>query len=1098
MFQIGQIFGDFEILECLGQGEAGTMYRARQVSADRIVALKVMHGVPAPAPEAVARFCHDAQVAMALRHPDLVQALATGETDGVHWVALEFVEGTNAQARLKRKGRLALPEVIAIATHVAGALDYGWRKAKLIHGDVEPDTILLSKKSEVKLAGLGFGHGLGDVKPFAADGAPSGAAHYVSPERAEGKKDADFRADIYSLGCTLFHLISGETPYPGDTALAVILHHCTMPVPQLQTVRPECPPEISRMVMKMMHKMPSGRHQDYEELIADLRLCYEVLTAPPKAEAVPAPAAPAPAQAAAAVPPRESIGVPVAAPTARPAPSRESINAAMQQRTAAAKPDVTQGEPIKVAVMLPEEKGGEETEQPGEKRRRFGKPLIIGAGVLAGAIIALICIAPWKGERLSEAQRAERDRASGKLTPIPKISPTPKPAVAKTTPVARKIFPVRTPPPLDRQFAGPAQRGITPEHVTLPPKREEAPPEPTALTMPAVPAVPVAPVAPAVPAAPQSVTAKWIAEQEPKWQAAYAGEVSAPFEKAVAELNVQYRASVERELATLPASEAAASAVAFRAERTRITAGGTVPAEDESMAPPSLRTIRAGYRTAFAKLDAERFAKAKSVHARHDAILAQTQAALTQKLRTSEAQEIQAKRDSLRDAWLKPPAGSAPAAADATPTPEPVPPKPAPAPATRLPKLAPRQLVERLLAMGATFSVGSTGAPKPIAKIADLPGDKFAIVKIEFIPLGEISTADLDIIEQLPDVEELLLTGVPATDATIKLLRSLPSLRVLGLRDLKDVSAVGFRSVATLPSLKTLTVRGPIGAESLGAFVASRKLESLTLSDVTFAEPDFGAIASIPALKTLTIVTRDPVKPAAWARLAAAKKLTTLNLEKTPKTAEMIAHIGRIAPLTSLSLGDVALADADLAPLGALKHLQTLKTTADSTLDGSIFASWPLNPVMKTLTFASTKSVSDKALRGIATAFPNLERLEVRANSGSVTPVGLTHLQKLRKLNYLNFTGDAMDATALGHLVIFDQLTHLGLGAARLTEADVRVLAKFGSLRELEWLSPPVTDGALKGFAKLRTLTQFKIGNTAKPEVTEKLVAALPTVKVVP
>lgn len=1086
MFHVGQTVGDFEILGCLGQGGAGATYKARQLSSDRIVVLKTMSDAAASAPDVVARFRRDADVAVALDHPDLVRTFASGATEGVHWVALEFVEGTNAQARLKRKGKLALPEALAIATHVAGALDYGWRKAQIIHGDVEPDTILLSKKSEVKLAGLGFGHGLGEWKPFVADGVPSGAAHYVSPERAEGKKDADFRADIYSLGCTLFHLIGGEPPYPGDTALAVILHHCTMPVPQLHTVRPECPPEISRMVMKMMHKLPSGRHRDYEELIADLRLCYEVLTAAPKVEAA---ALPAPAQAAGVVPPRESLGLPVAAPIAKPAPSRESINAAMQQRIAAAPPS----EPIKVAVMLPEETGGEETEQPGGKRRRFGKPLVIGAGALAGAIIALICIAPWKGEQLSEAQRAERDRASGKLTPIPKPSPKPKPAVAKTTPIPPTRIPARTPPPLAPQFAGPVQRGITAEPVAVQPMREAVPPGAAALSVPAT-AQSVQSV--------QSVTAIWIAGQEPQWKAAYESEVGGPFEKAVAELNTQYLASVERALATLPASEAATSATPFRAERTRITAGGKVPAEDESMAPPSLRALRADYRAAFAKLDTERFAKAKAMHARNDAILAQAQAALTQKLRLGEAQEIQAVRDSLRDAWLKPPAASAPAEADATPstpaTPDPVPPKPAQAAAPKLPKLAPRQLAERLLAMGATFSTGSTGPLRPIGKITDLPGEKFAIVKIEFIPLGGFSTADLDIIEQLTDVEELLLTGVPATDATIKMLRNLPALRVLGLRDLKGVTAAGFRSVATLPSLKTLTVRGPIGAESLTAFAADRKLESLTLSDVTFAEPDFAAIASIPALKTLTIVTRDPVAPAAWGRLASAKKLTTLTLEKTPKTAEMIAQVGRIATLTSLSLGDVALADADLAPLGALKHLQTLKTTADSTLDGSVFAAWPLHPALKTLTISSTKSMSDKALRGIATAFPNLTTLDVRANSGSVTPVGLTHLQKLKKLTHLHFDGDAMDAIALGHLVAFDQLTHLGLGSARLTEADVRVLAKFGSLRELEWYNPPVTDDALKGYAKLRALTQFKIGTKAKPEVMAKLVAALPTVKIIP
>ncbi len=1050
------------------------MYKARQVSVERVVALKVLPIEPAPSPEWLARFLREAKEAMRLDHPDIVRVLATGESDGRAWAALEYVEGTNAKARLKRKGKLALPEAIAIATHVANALDHGWRAARILHGDVEPEVILLSKKSEVKLAGLGFGHGVGEGKPFAGEGAPSGAALYLSPERAEGEKDVDFRADIYSLGCTLFHLISGEPPYPGDTALAVILHHVTKPVPQLTTVRPDCPTEVSRVVMKMMHKLPSGRHQSYEELIDDLRHCYEVISNPPKPAVVAATAAPA--QAAVAMPPRESIGmVSAAVPViAAPAPSRESLKAAVKVRPAAM-PEVQPVAAVKVATILPDEDFGRKNESGNGKRRSLVKPLLIAAGILAAGVVAFLCFPGKKGENLSEAQRAERDRALGILPPKPAAPEPPKATIAKPKNPT-------TPKPT-----------ATPEPVSV---AAEAPPAATPMPAPA----PQEPTPP-VPAAPQSATAKWIADQQPQWQAAYEAEVGAEFAKAVAELRAQHLASVEKEIAGLPPTAERDAAAALRAERTRMTAGGDIPEEDESMAPPSLRALRASFRTAFAKLDGERFAKAKVLHARYDAILLRSQAALTQKQRSAEAEEIQAFRDSLRDTWLKPPAGSAAAMAEAKPAePEPAPVKPIPAapPAPKLPKLAPRPLVERLLAMGATLSVSLGGAPIPITKIADLTTEKFAIMKIEFAAKDGLTAADLDIIEQLDDVEDLTLTAVPATDATMKILRGLPALRTLTLRDLKDVTPAAFRSVAAIPSLKTLHVRGPIGAESLSALVVNRKLDSLTVSDVTFAEPDFAAIAGIPILKTLTVSSRDPIPPAAWARLVAAKKLATLNLEKTPKTPEMIAHLAKIATLTSLSLGDVALADADLAPLGALKLLGTLKTTADSTLDGGVFASWPLHPAMKTLTLASTSSLSDKALRGIAIAFPNLEKLEIRANSGSVTPAGLTHLQKLKKLTYLQLAGDAIDAAALGHLAAMNQITHLGLGAARLTEAEVRMLGQFASLRELEWLNPPVTDAALKGYAKLRALAQFKVGNKTKPEVLEKLVASLPHVKVTP
>ncbi len=1061
MLQEGQTFGEFEILASLGRDGDRATYKARQISAGRIVALKVL-GISADGDAArITRFRREAQAALVLDHPDLVRALASGETDGLHWIVLEFVEGTDALARLKRKGKLALAEAVAIATHVATALEYGWRTARMIHGGIEPRRILLSRKSEVKLAGLGFGYAPGKTSSFNAEGSPCGTAYTMSPERAEGKKDADLRADIYSLGCTLFHLISGEPPYQGDTALAVVLNHVTKPVPDLRVARPECPAEVSRVVMKMMHKLPAGRHQSYDELIADLRLCHEAITsAAAKTSVAAAVEIRAPAQAIVPSPPRESLGV------------------KMVKSAPAAKPPVAPSEQPKTQAALQAIPDFAEKEADEPKRRFLRKPLIIAGAALLAAVVALACFGPWKkGEQLSEAERADRERAARRLAGIPDPVPAPTPAVAKATPVPPK--PTATPTPMQIASA-------TPPPATPKPTQEPKPnPTPTPVPAPA-PAPTVA----------QSATAKWIAEQEPQWQAAFGSEVTAPFEKAVADLNAEYLRTIEREIATLPPTADRITGQAFRAERARMAGGGSVPAEDESMAPQSLRTIRANYRPAFAKLDSERAARARAVHARTDAVLAKAQAGLVQQQRPAEAMEIQAARNSLRESWLKLPVGPESAAAE-TPAPT-APSKTAATPAPKMPKLAPRDLVERLLAMDAAVSIGVVGSLRSVTKIEDLPRDKFSIIKVEFIPHEGLSAADLDIIEQLNEADELQLTGVPATDATLRLLHSLPLLRTLWLRDLKEITAAGVRSLAALPSLTTLNLRGSVGAESLGAFAANRRLDSLTLSDTTFSDKDFAAVAAIPALKSFTVATRDPVVPAAWARLVSAKKLSTLNVEKTPKTAEMISHIGRCAALASLSLGDVALPDSDLAPLTALKALQTLKTTEGSTVDGGVFAAWPANSKLKTLTFPSTASVTDKALRGIGAAFPLLTHLELHADAGSVTSAGILHLQKLKHLSWLALNGDAVDPAGLSHLGTLTEITYLDIGSPRLTDADVRVLAKFTGLRELEWANPPVTDLALKGFARLHTLKEFKVGAKAKKEDTDKIEIALPTVKVVP
>ena len=277
---------------------------------------------------------------------------------------MEYVEGESAQDRLKRKGRLDPEEAIAIATHVATALDYGWRKAQLIHRDIKPDNIFLSCDGEVKLGDLGLAKSAGETQSLTMTGSSMGTPHYVSPEQGQGKKDVDLRADIYSLGCTLFHLVSGEAPFKGDTALAVMMQHVTAPVPNLRSVWPECPEELARVVMKMMLKQPAARQQSYGEVITDLRRAYDALTS----ATMPA----------------------VVAVTQQPVAQKQAERQSPAAKPAAKKPVVTKKSPPVAALV-----GG-------------------GLALLA-AIAALFWFALWKkGGQLTEAERAGKERtASG-------------------------------------------------------------------------------------------------------------------------------------------------------------------------------------------------------------------------------------------------------------------------------------------------------------------------------------------------------------------------------------------------------------------------------------------------------------------------------------------------------------------------------------------------------------------------------------------------------------------------------------------------------------------------------------------------------------
>src|SRR5258707_738043 len=159
----GQQLGEFEILERLGQGGMGAVYKARQTSLDRFVALKTLQSSLAEDADYITRFRQEARAAAVLSHPNLVQVHSAGESAGVHWFAMEYIEGESARVRLQRKGRLDPLEAIAIAVHVATALDYGWRKAALIHRDVKPDNIFLSGDGEVKLGDLGLAKSVGQA-----------------------------------------------------------------------------------------------------------------------------------------------------------------------------------------------------------------------------------------------------------------------------------------------------------------------------------------------------------------------------------------------------------------------------------------------------------------------------------------------------------------------------------------------------------------------------------------------------------------------------------------------------------------------------------------------------------------------------------------------------------------------------------------------------------------------------------------------------------------------------------------------------------------------------------------------------------------------
>ncbi|MFA6562194.1 MAG: protein kinase [Verrucomicrobiia bacterium] len=258
----GKPFAGYEVITKLGDNDLGAIYKVRQSKPDRVVVLRLLEPRLAGDAEFLKRFKREATAAADLGHPNLMQVYCVGEHQGVHYVATEFAEGDALSERLARRGRLEPREALAIAFYVVRALLYAWSKVSLAHLDVRPENIFLRKAGDVKLDGFGI------AKPAAV--AASRLPHYTSPEQARAAGEIDFRADIYSLGCVLHHMLTGKPPFEGGDAKMLLAKHAKEQPPDIAKAWPACPASLERLLGRMMAKEPRDRHRSYDDLIKEL------------------------------------------------------------------------------------------------------------------------------------------------------------------------------------------------------------------------------------------------------------------------------------------------------------------------------------------------------------------------------------------------------------------------------------------------------------------------------------------------------------------------------------------------------------------------------------------------------------------------------------------------------------------------------------------------------------------------------------------------------------------------------------------------------------------------------------------------------------
>ena len=270
----GRTLGGYLILEELGRGAMGVVFKARQLSMDRDVALKFLPNSLAKDERVVARFLREARAAGQLSHPNIVGVHDAGVIDGLHFIAMEFVNGNSVYKRMQKNGPYSEKEALDIAAQIAEALKMAHGRG-ILHRDIKPDNFLIDSEGRVRLADLGLARFQNDAKNEAnltQDGSTLGTPNYMAPEQCAGNT-LDARSDLYSLGASIYVMASGQNPYEANTAAAIMVKAMTEPPRPLKEMNPQLSPGFVAMVEKMMAKEAARRFQDAQQVLAAIEKC---------------------------------------------------------------------------------------------------------------------------------------------------------------------------------------------------------------------------------------------------------------------------------------------------------------------------------------------------------------------------------------------------------------------------------------------------------------------------------------------------------------------------------------------------------------------------------------------------------------------------------------------------------------------------------------------------------------------------------------------------------------------------------------------------------------------------------------------------------
>ncbi len=277
----GRVLDHFSVQQMIGGGGMGAVFRGLDQRLNREVAIKVMPGSRRD-PEALRRFRLEAQAAARLDHPNIARVFYVGEAEQWNYIVFEFIDGVNIRDLVEMQGPLSVDDAVFFTRQVAEALQHAAERG-VVHRDIKPSNILVTASGKAKLVDMGLARDTSTEKSTGdqtASGITLGTFDYISPEQARNPRDADVRSDLYSLGCSLFFMLTGNPPFPDGTALQKLLNHGSVPPPDPRGWRDDLSDQLYEILMKLMAKRPNDRYQRPVELVNDLQVLAELENLP--------------------------------------------------------------------------------------------------------------------------------------------------------------------------------------------------------------------------------------------------------------------------------------------------------------------------------------------------------------------------------------------------------------------------------------------------------------------------------------------------------------------------------------------------------------------------------------------------------------------------------------------------------------------------------------------------------------------------------------------------------------------------------------------------------------------------------------------------